>query len=179
MDTGGAPPPPPPSSIFLSKPLFGLRLSYLLVLLSLLFLILLSISIFLLFLLLRRSRGAARGRHVITPIQATDPAEVEPMKRLEEGCSVAPSTTTTIATTTTTTTTTPVTGSSSSSFCVKTSEGREEMGWGRWYSVEELEMATDGFCENSVIGKGGYGIVYRGVLPDFSVVAVKNLLDNK
>lgn len=98
------------------------------------------------------------------------------MKKVEEGCSVVPSTTTT----TTTTAFTPITGSSSSSLGVKTSEGRDqEMGWGRWYSVEELEMATDGFCENSVIGKGGYGIVYRGVLPDFSVVAVKNLLDNK
>ncbi|KAF3340138.1 receptor-like serine/threonine-protein kinase [Carex littledalei] len=175
MDAGGAPPPSPPS-IFLSKPLLGLRLSYLLALLSLVFLILLSISILLLFLLLRRNRATARGRgRHVTPIQAeaADPppplAEVDPMKKIDEGCavSVAPSTTTFTPTTTTG-------GSSSSSFCVKTSEG-----WGRWYSIEELEMATDGFCENSVIGKGGYGIVYRGVLPDFSVVAVKNLLDNK
>lgn len=175
MDAGGAAPPPSPPSIFLSKPLLGLKLSYLLALLSLLFLILLSISILLLFLLLRRNRATARGRHV-TPIQAADPAEMEPMKKIEEGCSVVPSTTTT----TTTTPFTPITGSSSSSLGVKMNEGRDqEMGWGRWYSIEELEMATDGFCENSVIGKGGYGIVYRGVLPDFSVVAVKNLLDNK
>lgn len=173
MDDGSAP-PPPSSSIFLSKPLLGLRLSYLLALFSLLFLILLSLSLLLLFLLLRRSRATARARHVITPIPAADLAEVEPMKRAEAGCFVAPSTTTT-----TTATTTPTTASCSSSSCAKQSNGREELGWGKWYSVEELEMATAGFCENSVIGKGGYGIVYRGVLPDLSVVAVKNLLDNK
>jgi hypothetical protein len=174
MDTG-APPPPPPSSILLSKPLFGLKLAYILVLLSLLFILLLSLSFILLFLLLRRSRADARASHVITPIQATDPAEVEPMKRPKEGCSVVPSPTTAIATTTTT----PTTDSCSSSSCVKTNEAKEELGWGRWYSIEELEMATNAFCENSVIGKGGYGVVYRGVLADFSVVAVKNLLDNK
>ncbi|KAJ1686345.1 hypothetical protein LUZ63_017735 [Rhynchospora breviuscula] len=175
----GAVPPPPHDSIFLSKPLLGLRLSYLLVIFSLLFFLLLSLSLLLLFLLLRRSRAAARARHVITPIQAADHAEVEPMKRIEEGCSVAPPSTATTITTTTTVATTPTTASCSSSSRANMNVEREEMGWGRWYSVEELEMATGDFSENSVIGKGGYGIVYRGVLPDFSVVAVKNLLDNK
>ncbi|XP_058215262.1 probable receptor-like serine/threonine-protein kinase At4g34500 [Rhododendron vialii] len=55
----------------------------------------------------------------------------------------------------------------------------EGMGWGRWYSLRELEMATGGFAEGNVIGEGGYGVVYRGVLGDGSVVAVKNLLNNK
>lgn len=53
------------------------------------------------------------------------------------------------------------------------------IGWGRWYSLTELENATNGFAEGNVIGEGGYGIVYRGVLQDGSVVAVKNLLNNK
>ncbi|KAH7853167.1 hypothetical protein Vadar_034167 [Vaccinium darrowii] len=53
------------------------------------------------------------------------------------------------------------------------------MGWGRWYSWSELEVATRGFNEGNVIGEGGYGVVYRGVLVDGSVVAVKNLLNNK
>lgn len=57
--------------------------------------------------------------------------------------------------------------------------GGEGMGWGRWYSLRELEMATGGFAEGNVIGEGGYGVVYRGVLGDGSVVAVKNLLNNK
>ncbi|KAI4295530.1 hypothetical protein L6164_035569 [Bauhinia variegata] len=53
------------------------------------------------------------------------------------------------------------------------------IGWGRWYSLKELELATHEFTDQNVIGEGGYGIVYRGVLPDGSVVAVKNLLNNK
>ncbi|CAL5385631.1 unnamed protein product [Camellia sinensis] len=53
------------------------------------------------------------------------------------------------------------------------------IGWGRWYSLNELEMATRGFAVENVIGEGGYGIVYKGVLQDGSVVAVKNLLNNK
>ncbi|MQL69567.1 hypothetical protein Taro_001878 [Colocasia esculenta] len=53
------------------------------------------------------------------------------------------------------------------------------IGWGRWYTLEELEAATGGFGTENVVGEGGYGIVYKGVLPDSSVVAVKNLLDNK
>jgi len=53
------------------------------------------------------------------------------------------------------------------------------IGWGRWYSLRELETATQGFAEGNVIGEGGYGIVFRGNLIDGSVVAVKNLLNNK
>ncbi|KAK7389901.1 hypothetical protein VNO78_25198 [Psophocarpus tetragonolobus] len=53
------------------------------------------------------------------------------------------------------------------------------LGWGRWYTLRELEAATNDFCEHNVIGEGGYGIVYRGLLPDATKVAVKNLLNNK
>ncbi|KAH9603699.1 hypothetical protein KSS87_007450 [Heliosperma pusillum] len=53
------------------------------------------------------------------------------------------------------------------------------IGWGRWFSLRELEVATRGFSDDNVIGEGGYGIVYKGVLEDGSVVAVKNLLNNK
>ncbi|XP_010530840.1 PREDICTED: probable receptor-like serine/threonine-protein kinase At4g34500 [Tarenaya hassleriana] len=53
------------------------------------------------------------------------------------------------------------------------------MGWGRWYSLKELEIATHGFADENRIGEGGYGVVYRGVFPDGSVAAVKNLLNNK
>ncbi|XP_022763264.1 probable receptor-like serine/threonine-protein kinase At4g34500 isoform X2 [Durio zibethinus] len=55
----------------------------------------------------------------------------------------------------------------------------QNIGWGRWYSMKELEMATRGFAEENVIGEGGYGVVFRGILQDGSVVAVKNLLNNK
>uniref|UniRef100_A0A0E0NRY5 non-specific serine/threonine protein kinase n=1 Tax=Oryza rufipogon TaxID=4529 RepID=A0A0E0NRY5_ORYRU len=54
-----------------------------------------------------------------------------------------------------------------------------DMGWGRWYDLEELEAATGGFREENVVGEGGYGTVYRGVLAGGEVVAVKNLLDHK
>ncbi|KAF6147762.1 hypothetical protein GIB67_006735 [Kingdonia uniflora] len=30
------------------------------------------------------------------------------------------------------------------------------IGWGRWYTLRELEIATSGFCEENVIGEGGY-----------------------
>lgn len=53
------------------------------------------------------------------------------------------------------------------------------LGWGRWYTLRELEAATNGLCEENVIGEGGYGIVYRGILNDGTKVAVKNLLNNR
>lgn len=60
-----------------------------------------------------------------------------------------------------------------------TAEERRNMGWGRWYGLKELEIATRGFAEENVIGEGGYGVVYGGVLSDGSAVAVKNLLNKK
>ncbi|KAL0348408.1 UNVERIFIED_CONTAM: putative receptor-like serine/threonine-protein kinase [Sesamum angustifolium] len=58
-------------------------------------------------------------------------------------------------------------------------DGLGNFGWGRWYSLRELQTATNQFSSENVIGEGGYGIVFRGVLHDGSVVAVKNLLNNK
>ncbi|CAI7850659.1 unnamed protein product, partial [Closterium sp. NIES-53] len=40
-------------------------------------------------------------------------------------------------------------------------------------SLAELEEATGGFCEEHMIGAGGFGPVYRGVLANGRVVAVK------
>ncbi|KAF8405220.1 hypothetical protein HHK36_010120 [Tetracentron sinense] len=68
-------------------------------------------------------------------------------------------------------------GSQSSSSAV--SVEIPNIGWGRWYALQELEIATGNFSGENVIGEGGYGVVYRGVLLDGSVVAVKNLLNNK
>ncbi|KAF5745707.1 receptor-like serine/threonine-protein kinase [Tripterygium wilfordii] len=55
----------------------------------------------------------------------------------------------------------------------------QNIGWGRWYSLKELEIATRFFAGGNVIGEGGYGVVYKGFLRDGSVVAVKKLLNNK
>ncbi|XP_071717655.1 probable receptor-like serine/threonine-protein kinase At4g34500 [Rutidosis leptorrhynchoides] len=64
----------------------------------------------------------------------------------------------------------------SSSMCV---ENMSNIGWGRWFNLKELEIATDGFATENVIGEGGYGVVYKGVLHDGLSVAVKSLLDNR
>ncbi|KAE9614303.1 hypothetical protein Lal_00016639 [Lupinus albus] len=53
------------------------------------------------------------------------------------------------------------------------------LGWGHWYTLRELEDSTDEFAVENVIGEGGYGIVYHGVLKDNTHVAIKNLLNNK
>ncbi|PON68050.1 Serine/threonine protein kinase [Parasponia andersonii] len=53
------------------------------------------------------------------------------------------------------------------------------LGWGRWYTLRELEAATNGLSPENVIGEGGYGIVYSGILGDGTRVAVKNLLNNR
>ncbi|KAL1534192.1 putative serine/threonine-protein kinase [Salvia divinorum] len=53
------------------------------------------------------------------------------------------------------------------------------LGWGHWYTLRELEESTNGFSDDNVVGEGGYGIVYHGVLKDDTKIAVKNLLNNK
>lgn len=45
----------------------------------------------------------------------------------------------------------------------------------RCFSYEELNQATNGFHQDNMVGKGGYGEVYRGVLDDGRAVAVKRL----
>ena len=43
------------------------------------------------------------------------------------------------------------------------------------FTSKELEKATDRYNENRVIGQGGQGIVYKGMLMDGRIVAVKKL----
>ncbi|KAL3569943.1 hypothetical protein D5086_029833 [Populus alba] len=41
------------------------------------------------------------------------------------------------------------------------------------FTFKEIVLATDNFNSSTQIGQGGYGKVYRGVLPDKTVVAIK------
>ncbi|KAK6923685.1 Protein kinase domain, partial [Dillenia turbinata] len=47
----------------------------------------------------------------------------------------------------------------------------------RRFAWRELELATDKFSEKNVLGQGGFGKVYIGVLSDNTKVAVKRLTD--
>ncbi|KAL3621370.1 Serine/threonine-protein kinase-like protein acr4 [Castilleja foliolosa] len=44
------------------------------------------------------------------------------------------------------------------------------------FNYEELERATNGFKEESVVGKGSFSCVFKGVLKDGTVVAVKRAI---
>uniref|UniRef100_A0A1D1XUH2 non-specific serine/threonine protein kinase n=1 Tax=Anthurium amnicola TaxID=1678845 RepID=A0A1D1XUH2_9ARAE len=44
------------------------------------------------------------------------------------------------------------------------------------FSYEELEKATEGFSEESQVGKGSFSCVFKGVLKDGTVVAVKRAI---
>ncbi|KAL7171535.1 hypothetical protein ACSBR2_036231 [Camellia fascicularis] len=45
------------------------------------------------------------------------------------------------------------------------------------YTFKELRAATDHFNSKNILGKGGFGIVYKGSLNDGTTVAVKRLKD--
>ncbi|XP_058193473.1 protein NSP-INTERACTING KINASE 1-like [Rhododendron vialii] len=47
----------------------------------------------------------------------------------------------------------------------------------RRFQFRELQMATNNFSNKHIIGKGGFGNVYKGYLRDGTVVAVKRLKD--
>ena len=52
------------------------------------------------------------------------------------------------------------------------------LGWGHWFTLRDLEVATNRFSKENVIGEGGYGVVYRGRLINGFLVAVKKILNN-
>ncbi|KAK1319930.1 putative receptor-like protein kinase [Acorus calamus] len=52
------------------------------------------------------------------------------------------------------------------------------LGWGHWFTLRDLELATNRFARDNVLGEGGYGVVYRGHLINGTPVAVKKLLNN-
>ncbi|KAK9286390.1 hypothetical protein L1049_014785 [Liquidambar formosana] len=47
-----------------------------------------------------------------------------------------------------------------------------------WFKIHELEKATDNFSPKNFIGRGGFGLVYKGTLPDGTTVAVKKVIES-
>ncbi|KAL8475119.1 hypothetical protein ACS0TY_031520 [Phlomoides rotata] len=54
---------------------------------------------------------------------------------------------------------------------------RIEFGQLKRFSWRELQLATDSFSEKNVLGQGGFGKVYKGILVDDTKIAVKRLSD--
>ena len=52
------------------------------------------------------------------------------------------------------------------------------IGWGHWFTLRDLQLATNHFSKENIIGDGGYGVVYHGTLTNKTPVAVKELLNN-
>lgn len=56
-------------------------------------------------------------------------------------------------------------------------ECKISLGQVKRFSWREIQIATNDFSDNNVIGQGGFGKVYRGKLTDNSDVAIKRLFD--
>jgi hypothetical protein len=52
------------------------------------------------------------------------------------------------------------------------------LGWGHWFTLRDLELATSRFSKENVLGEGGYGVVYRGRLVNGTEVAIKKIFNN-
>ncbi|XP_022999564.1 probable receptor-like protein kinase At2g42960 [Cucurbita maxima] len=53
------------------------------------------------------------------------------------------------------------------------------LGWGYWFTLRELDLATNLFSEENLIGEGGYGVVYKGRLLNGISVAVKKIFNGQ
>lgn len=53
------------------------------------------------------------------------------------------------------------------------SGGAPQLKGARWFSYDELKKSTNNFSETNEVGSGGYGKVYRGMLANGEIVAVK------
>ncbi|XP_010044547.2 probable leucine-rich repeat receptor-like protein kinase At5g49770 isoform X1 [Eucalyptus grandis] len=51
--------------------------------------------------------------------------------------------------------------------------GAPQLKGARWFYFDEIKKCTNSFSESNEIGSGGYGRVYKGMLPDGQVLAIK------
>lgn len=47
--------------------------------------------------------------------------------------------------------------------------------WNMTYTIDELRSVTNNFAERNILGRGGFGVVYKGILPDGTKIAVKRM----
>ncbi|XP_056163289.1 probable receptor-like protein kinase At1g11050 isoform X2 [Syzygium oleosum] len=47
-----------------------------------------------------------------------------------------------------------------------------------WFKIRDLEKATNNFSQQNFIGRGGFGLVFKGVLSDRTEVAVKRIIES-
>ncbi|KAJ0985363.1 hypothetical protein J5N97_003719 [Dioscorea zingiberensis] len=55
----------------------------------------------------------------------------------------------------------------------KGTDGIPQLKGARWFTFDELTQSTNNFAEMNEIGAGGYGKVYKGILPNGQIVAIK------
>lgn len=47
--------------------------------------------------------------------------------------------------------------------------------WNMTFTIDELRSVTNNFAEHNILGRGGFGVVYKGILPDGTKIAVKRM----